>query len=642
MEEVKWRFPGNHYTADSGLDTADMETFKEDPIASLARELCQNSIDAKNKDKGNDPVRIEFKSFIIDRENIPGRDEIESQIVACEKTWSSHNKISKQLKEMESKIKMDKIACLRISDFNTTGLLGVSGNGGDKTPWHYLVHGSGISDKGATSGGSKGIGKFATFVNSYFNTVFYSTFTKDNEKGYEGICKLCSAYQEGTTEKTQGIGYFGSTVQNEPIEGQFEADDLLSRGPSDFGSDVYILGFKNPSEWKRDIISKVLDSFMSAIVFGTLEVSVDEYTINKDTVKEIVYNESLIKKSIRKSVISQYLLLTDKEHRFEDVITIPDIGVAKLYLINFDKEHESLATRSCVMIRYPYMKIKDIPNISTLPCSAMCIIENNDLNKLLREVENPQHTNWEFQRIDDPAERNEKRAVYNELLESIKRLVTEHLSSSDKSKTDLEGAGDYIPQIDPDNGSGTDEKKKKVQDKPQIQKRYKPETANLKASVADENGDGVSLDIGGDEGDETQTFEPEGHNDKPNGPIKPGEKPGEDHTEGDDKVIVKHAKLRSMSYRFFCINKSEKKYGIVFTSDYDEDEATFEMNALDEGGNRYPVMLDKVMLNGEVATVKDGHIVLLTLKHGEKYKLELTTDQEDLFSGEVKVYAYRK
>jgi hypothetical protein len=29
MEEVKWRFPGNHYTADSGLDTADMETFKE-------------------------------------------------------------------------------------------------------------------------------------------------------------------------------------------------------------------------------------------------------------------------------------------------------------------------------------------------------------------------------------------------------------------------------------------------------------------------------------------------------------------------------------------------------------------------------------------------------------------------------------
>ena len=105
--------------------------------------------------------------------------------------------------------------CLRISDFNTTGLVGVSG--GDNTPWHYLVHGSGISDKGATSGGSKGIGKFATFVNSHFNTVFYSTKTEKGEIGYEGICKLCSAKQEGTTEKTQGIGYYGANVMNEPI-----------------------------------------------------------------------------------------------------------------------------------------------------------------------------------------------------------------------------------------------------------------------------------------------------------------------------------------------------------------------------------------------------------------------------------------
>ena len=30
MNDIKWRFPGNGYTADSGLDTADMETFKKD------------------------------------------------------------------------------------------------------------------------------------------------------------------------------------------------------------------------------------------------------------------------------------------------------------------------------------------------------------------------------------------------------------------------------------------------------------------------------------------------------------------------------------------------------------------------------------------------------------------------------------
>ena len=40
--ENMWRFPGNGYTQDQGLDTSDMETFKKDPIVSLARELCQN------------------------------------------------------------------------------------------------------------------------------------------------------------------------------------------------------------------------------------------------------------------------------------------------------------------------------------------------------------------------------------------------------------------------------------------------------------------------------------------------------------------------------------------------------------------------------------------------------------------------
>ena len=46
MSEKKWRFPDNNYTDEKGLDTSDMEIFKKDPIASLAREICQKSIDA--------------------------------------------------------------------------------------------------------------------------------------------------------------------------------------------------------------------------------------------------------------------------------------------------------------------------------------------------------------------------------------------------------------------------------------------------------------------------------------------------------------------------------------------------------------------------------------------------------------------
>lgn len=60
MADTLWRFPDNNYTNENGLDTSDMEMFKKDPVSSLAREICQNSIDAAYGEK---PVRVEFSLF---------------------------------------------------------------------------------------------------------------------------------------------------------------------------------------------------------------------------------------------------------------------------------------------------------------------------------------------------------------------------------------------------------------------------------------------------------------------------------------------------------------------------------------------------------------------------------------------------
>ena len=35
MNDKMWRFVGNNYATETGLDTADMETFKKDPISSF-------------------------------------------------------------------------------------------------------------------------------------------------------------------------------------------------------------------------------------------------------------------------------------------------------------------------------------------------------------------------------------------------------------------------------------------------------------------------------------------------------------------------------------------------------------------------------------------------------------------------------
>lgn len=628
--ENMWRFPGNGYTQDQGLDTSDMETFKKDPIASLARELCQNSIDAKKK-TARGPVKIEFKSFSIQKSDIPQIETIEKQIESCKETWMANKKIYDQLDKMASYLENEEIYCLRISDFNTRGLVGVSG--GDNTPWHYMIHGSGLSNKSSTSGGSKGIGKFATFVTSQFNTVFYSTITENKEQGYQGICKLCSAKQEGSTEKTIGIGYYGSSIKNEPIEGEFNLDKSFKRNGKT-GTDIFILGFKNPVSWKADIITKILESFISAIVFEDLEVVVDEYCIDKENLKNIVYNENLINKASRKSIVSQYLLLTDTEHRYEDIIDFKELGKAKLYLMEFNNENEQLATNGCVMIRYPLMKIRDIEKITTLPCSAMCIIEDNKLNAILRNVENPQHTNWEFNRIEDDRERAEVRRIYKLLLDEIRERIMNHLISSDRFQTDVEGAGNFIPGEESETALGQNA----ILDTPAITtKKVKSADLKLTAYVPDEEGEELveeEEDASNSSSKDSET-EIRHTDDTPHHEQKKSGKPAV------GRSFLRYSELKGMSYRLICLNKKTQMYTILFTSNIDEPEVCLELFSLDDSGTRTPVYVMACTINGQVAQIVNRRKIKFSLHNGQKVKIDMITDQPELFSSEVKVYACR-
>lgn len=635
----KWRFKGNGYTADVGLDNADMETFKKDVMSSLARELCQNSVDAKNP-KAKGPVRLEIKMFDVDRSEIPWIDELSNQIDACADTWKNNAKESKALALMQERIKENRIPCLRISDFNTTGLYGLNGQ---DTPWHYLIHGSGISGKGGTSGGSKGIGKFATFVASSFNTVFYSTKTIKGECGYEGISKLCSAKMPGTTEKTQGIGYFGSSEMNEPIFEDLSLDKTFVRKNNDFGTDIYIIGFKATKGWKNEIICKVLDSFMSAVVYGTLEVKVEDTMISADTLKDVIDSGVITKNE--KSIKSQYLLLTDTEHRYEDTIDMGELGQVKLFMMEYDKENENLATNDCVMIRYPYMKIKNTAKLTTLPCSAMCIIGDNDLNQVFRDVENPQHTDWEFKRIEDESVQAEVRQLYKELLEKIKATITAHLVNNDNTETDVEGAGEFLPDVEKkEANTKTESKKPKIHDTPKIQKnKPKNREYNTNASIEDENGNGIIPDIGytSENNPDTTAFTPSGRNDTQGGTAHAGSTESGTILNDDGNVIFRRAELRGMVYRFYCINREAKRYGVSFVSDFTEKNVTFELNALDESGAREAVKIWSCTINGKEIPVVNDRYVCFGIEHGQRIRIEMITDQDEMFSGEVKVYAYR-
>lgn len=46
--QIGWNFPSNNYGQLTGIGEAGIETFKGAPYSSLAREICQNSLDVNN------------------------------------------------------------------------------------------------------------------------------------------------------------------------------------------------------------------------------------------------------------------------------------------------------------------------------------------------------------------------------------------------------------------------------------------------------------------------------------------------------------------------------------------------------------------------------------------------------------------
>ena len=75
---IKWNFPSRNNGQIEGFSNPGLAWFKGDPLQALAREICQNSLDAVNDE--NEPVRVEFKRELVKTINFPGTIELLSII----------------------------------------------------------------------------------------------------------------------------------------------------------------------------------------------------------------------------------------------------------------------------------------------------------------------------------------------------------------------------------------------------------------------------------------------------------------------------------------------------------------------------------------------------------------------------------
>lgn len=643
---VKWRFPASNYGDKKGISSGDGETFKKYPYQSFAREILQNSIDVRVDD--SEPVKIVFNEFTIKTKEIPGIEEYKAALGRCIELWKFKSDYVEEYSKRLEALEAEEIECLRISDFNTTGLQGIDTTNPEKNFFLALVKGSGVSEKsGSVSGGSKGLGKNAAVILSKFGLVFYTTKTNNTGAiGSIGIADLISGYLEGDTsltnrDYTQGKGFYGYDDANNPIPDIITLDKNFNERIKETGTDIYIIGFKKTDDWQNEVINGILESFMVAVMRKDLVVQFNDVIIDDTTVEDLINSAIIFPKNLN-SIVSQYMLSKGGDDIIvRDVET--DYGNPTLFVKVFKKGETDYSTHSCSMIRYPLMKIKNFDFSPSYNISAMCIIPKGVLGERLRNIENAQHIDWETSRISDAAEKKEIKAVLKSIKDQISDYIQEILQTNMSDSTDVEGAGEYLPSVENgDNKNDGQEKENKDASDQATRTKIKinvPKEKNPREE--DENGSGLVPDIGDIDNEPGDVEYPDEHNGGGGGGHHPG--PEEGTKVPGDNVIFIRQKLAGVRYKVISINKNEGLVRIIFTSPVDCKKCSLCLQLVDDTNKRSNVDILSMIHNGkEIICDNPNDYGFFEIKLNEKVILDVKTNQTDYFACEVKVYANKE
>lgn len=633
--EIKWRFPINDNGLIKGISDSGIETFKGTPYKSLAREICQNSLDARLSEEK--PVEVVFHQFSILSDMVPGFRDLKKaieQAAEFSKTQKSDKNADRFFKKALAVISAKKITCLRISDYNTTGLTG----SGEKfnSPWINLVKAEGSSNKGGTKGGSFGIGKMAPYALSDIRTVIYSTYDQDGISASQGVVRLPS-FEIAADKIADGIGFYGGE-KNTPLRSQIVlGPDSKARSGRDFGTDIYILGFREDPEWIERITVSILDGFLYAIMNRSLKVVVQDQVIDPASLPDLMEEYA---GKFDEHADAYYEVLASKDHPGTASFTenIDNLGNASLIM-----KIKPGFPRKAAMIRKTGMKIEDKAGISgTIPFAGVLVIEGDELNQFLRTMENPQHTKWEPDRAENKTRaKRVKSALTRFIKNSLKSLVKINESDSIDPHT-----GEFL-SLSNDEQPSAAQKHETVTDKvdnteikyPDVSK--KPKTAVVPpikpALPVPGTDDQSSSDNGGGAGKRGG----KGDTEQPGGPNPSDHNRGPHDGTGEKTSSKKKHSLLNVSQRIMSADRSVGKYRLFLTADADAENVLVDVY-LSAENDRYAAALRKASdASGNPLAVTGNRISGISLAKGQRIPIDFWLDDNEPSAAEVVVYGIK-
>jgi len=456
---VGWKFPPTNGGQIDGFNNPGIAHFNGSPVASLARETIQNSLDAGNSDK---PVKVTFELIDIEP-GLLGKDELLNALEACKQEADEDKAAQDFLNEATQVLMRTTVPCLRVSDRNTTGLR--------RNQWRALVKMQGVSLKPEMegAGGSHGIGKYAPFAVSALRTVFYWTcYPKGNRRieNFQGKSVLMSHW--GDEGETQGTGFYGTKdgcrelTDVEEIPQYFRMMEKDSLTPMQ-GTRLLVAGFRETSDWRRRIATSVIESFFYAVDKGKLSVIVEpDLELGKYSLLEIDKSslgawfdflesgeddaEVEYDRSLEQARAFWKISKGEPQAEKQD----PDLGHCQLWI-----SVEEGLPRKVGFVRQTGMLITtQQPGLIRFSgyddFAALCVFDDPRGNELLRRMENPQHDKFEPDRLPGEEQKRGRRAlkrVASWIREEIRKLAA---PPTVEGSIDLSELAYYMPNIEPD------------------------------------------------------------------------------------------------------------------------------------------------------------------------------------------------
>ena len=432
----RWQFSAIPCIEESTFNKI-LERFYNFGVSGLVRENIQNSLDGKIPGT-TEPVIVTIKTGSINKNDIPGLDEIKERI----KCLQGRNNYTKEtIEHMKNKMDDEIVNYISFEDFNTKGLRGaLNGQSDDKKDtWSIYAYNKGVHTEEddekleKSRGGSHGIGKIASNAASDLYMMYFANCDGDGNKHLGGTVQLIE--HKFKNHHYRSTGYFtdvkdlgNNRTKFYPFENKFHK--VFSKDTR--GLKIIIPFLRDQFNDEDEILKSVCDSFFIAILENKLQVIINDKKLDKDTIKNYIKNEKYyvqnveeIKKDFTPIYFDTYLQEDPMDLKISDLKEDYDFKL-------FFKYDPSILTGRVGVIRTIGMKIEDkkVKNNVRKPFNAVLIPKSIKEDAFLKSLENESHTELSYEHIKDQKLQKNAKKFINNISNEIAKVIEEAIKKN--------------------------------------------------------------------------------------------------------------------------------------------------------------------------------------------------------------------